>query len=436
MNSWSSFRLVDTTAGFNILLFLSFFIFGFFGVPADMNRSSVILLVWAAMSAAISYFLLDAIDYFESFLPLPSKTNLFTLLLTLPWGPVISRIFVALLVGDSIVRYRSIILSVPVCAILLLLYQYLSGWIFIASKKKRRIWPILNEKDTAALKSELHSRKLTKYFEWVNGATKPIPDLIVISRSGVRDFAANTELLSAHLNAVPLVDIRALMSNLSGKVDVETMDLWLYLQTATAQTGIARVYFQLKSVIEPFLGVLLALLLAPLFIFVAILVKISSPGPVIFKQVRTGFHGREFSLFKFRTMKLAPPNAPASWANSDSERITKIGTFLRKSHLDELPQLFNIAVGQLSFVGPRPERPEFYSLLKGPIPLFYLRTMVRPGVTGWAQVIGGYAGSVEESKEKLEYDLYYMQQMSPRLDVMVIIKTLFLFLSFRDEKAK
>ena len=87
-------------------------------------------------------------------------------------------------------------------------------------------------------------------------------------------------------------------------------------------------------------------------------------------------------------------------------------------------------------MGPRPERPEFYSLLKGPIPLFYLRTMVRPGVTGWAQVIGGYAGSVEESKEKLEYDLYYMQQMSPRLDVMVIIKTLFLFLSFRDEKAK
>ena len=177
--------------------------------------------------------------------------------------------------------------------------------------------------------------------------------------------------------------------------------------------GIVEVFFGGRpsdSVLSPLIGL-------------AIGVYLSNGRPILYRQERLGYRGKKFSLYKFRTMPLtAEANGP-QWAQENDPRVTPFGRWLRKNRLDELPQLLNVIRGDLSFVGPRPERPEFYKIPHEQIPLFSLRLMVRPGITGWATVNNGYAGSVDASRMKLEYDLYYVQHMSPRLDLHVLMNT-------------
>jgi lipopolysaccharide/colanic/teichoic acid biosynthesis glycosyltransferase len=159
-------------------------------------------------------------------------------------------------------------------------------------------------------------------------------------------------------------------------------------------------------------------------LILALVIKMSSPGPIFYRQVRTGYLGRNFTLVKFRSMRAdAEVNGP-QWASSNDDRVTRVGNFMRKARLDELPQLWNVFKGEMSFFGPRPERPEIYQRLKKEIPLFSMRTIVRPGITGWAQVCAGYAATVEQSSIKLEFDLFYIAHMSLRLDLIVLVKTI------------
>jgi lipopolysaccharide/colanic/teichoic acid biosynthesis glycosyltransferase len=164
--------------------------------------------------------------------------------------------------------------------------------------------------------------------------------------------------------------------------------------------------------------------LLPVFLVIASLIKLTSKGPIFYKQIRTGYLGKTFTLIKFRSMFTDSEINGPQWCTDNDCRITPLGKFLRKTRLDEFPQLLNVLKGEMSFFGPRPERPEIYNELKKEIPLFSLRTIVRPGITGWAQVCAGYAASVQESRLKLEYDLYYIQHMSPRLDLIILVKTL------------
>ena len=175
---------------------------------------------------------------------------------------------------------------------------------------------------------------------------------------------------------------------------------------------------------EPVLAAVLILLSSPLWIAVGSAVYLTGGRPILYRQARLGYRGRPFFLYKFRTMSVAAEGSGPEWAKTNDSRATPLGRFLRKSHLDEMPQLFNILRGELSFVGPRPERPEFYKILEGDIPLFSLRLLVHPGITGWAQSKQSYAGSVEECKTKLEYDLYYLQNMSPVFDFQIMIDTI------------
>ncbi len=428
-----SFRIVDTSLGFIFVLLVCFF--GIAEIWPKEGLTHLSALAWAAVSSLSCYFVLDSLNYFETFKPLPSRANFFTLLVALPWGPLVFNFLVGAIVDHGIIRHRTIYFATPLVALFVLYYQYVAGLVFISSKNTKKLWCILNEKDRAELQKELEQLKLAPYFEWISSPEKIKPDLIIISRMGTKNFSDNQGLLQAHLKAIPIMDIRTMLTELRGKVSVENTDLWLYLQTATKQSGLSRTYFQLKMFFEPAIGVLLGILLLPIFLFVSVLVKITSRGPIIYSQTRTGHRGKTFELYKFRTMKVQDAAAPVAWAKNETARITPIGSFLRNSHLDEIPQLWNILKGELSFVGPRPERPEFYEILKAPIPLFFLRTMVRPGITGWAQIMGGYAGSVEESKQKLEHDLYYMQHLSLRMDFVILIKTFLLFFSFKDPKA-
>jgi len=158
----------------------------------------------------------------------------------------------------------------------------------------------------------------------------------------------------------------------------------------------------------------------------AILIKLDSPGPVFYRQERMGLHGKIFRIVKFRTMYVdAEKNTGPVWSTKDDPRVTRIGKYVRKFRLDEIPQAYNVLKGDMSFVGPRPERPFFVEKLSKEIPLYKRRLKVRPGITGWAQVKHKYDESIEDVKVKLRYDLFYIENMSLRMDFKIIFRTIF-----------
>ena len=170
------------------------------------------------------------------------------------------------------------------------------------------------------------------------------------------------------------------------------------------------------------IGLLLAL---PVMLLVAALVKLTSPGPVFYAQTRVGRYGRTFSIYKLRSMRAdAERDGAAVWATTNDARVTPVGAFLRRTRLDELPQLWNVLRGDMSFVGPRPERPEFVQDLRTPIPYYDLRHLVPPGLTGWAQVRYRYGASVEDARQKLAYDLFYVRRYSVLFDLAICLRTL------------
>lgn len=184
-----------------------------------------------------------------------------------------------------------------------------------------------------------------------------------------------------------------------------------------------------KRAIDILVASIALVLLAPFMLIAAICVKLDSPGPVIFRQTRVGQFGQLFTMFKVRTMVQHAEQDGAQWAQKSDVRITKVGQFLRRSRMDEIPQLVNVLMGDMSLVGPRPERPEFTTELESRIPFFVHRVLVKPGITGWAQVNAGYAASEAEASTKLSFDLYYVKNLSFGLDLRVLLRTISSFAS-------
>jgi exopolysaccharide biosynthesis polyprenyl glycosylphosphotransferase len=169
--------------------------------------------------------------------------------------------------------------------------------------------------------------------------------------------------------------------------------------------------------------ILLALTL-PLILIFAVLVKLDSKGPAFFRQTRVGLYGEPFTLIKLRSMRTDAEKDGAKWAEKNDPRITRLGRFIRKVRIDELPQTWSVLKGEMSFVGPRPEVPSFVESLEEVIPFYSERHMVKPGITGWAQINYPYGASVEDSRCKLEYDLYYAKNYTPFLDLVILLQTL------------
>ncbi|MGB0715893.1 MAG: exopolysaccharide biosynthesis polyprenyl glycosylphosphotransferase [Phycisphaerae bacterium] len=169
-------------------------------------------------------------------------------------------------------------------------------------------------------------------------------------------------------------------------------------------------------------------LTAPFWPIIALAVKLCDGGPSFYSQERVGQNGRVFRLHKFRTMRVNAENGKSVWASPNDPRVTRIGRFLRKSRLDELPQLYNVLIGNMSIVGPRPERPDIVEELTRKIPYYAERHLVKPGITGWAQISYRYGASIEDSKRKLQFDLYYLKHMSMELDIVIILRTIGTFL--------
>jgi len=257
-----------------------------------------------------------------------------------------------------------------------------------------------------------------------NGSSPRDHETLVVSRSSAHKLKPYSELITAHLRGQRIIDVEQLLKEIRGRVNLGTADAWSFLLGSTYQSPSIRVFFYLKTFLEPVLATFLLILLSPLLLGLALAIVVTSGRPILYRQERLGYHRKRFSMFKFRTMFTTAEATGPQWASEEDPRVTRLGHWLRKTRLDELPQFLNVLRGELSFVGPRPERPEFYQLLNKAIPLFSLRLLVRPGITGWAQVKQGYAASIEECKTKLEYDLYYIQRMSPRMDFQVTLQTI------------
>ncbi|HEY6814435.1 MAG TPA: TIGR03013 family XrtA/PEP-CTERM system glycosyltransferase [Croceibacterium sp.] len=234
----------------------------------------------------------------------------------------------------------------------------------------------------------------------------PLKDLLRIKTAGV------------HVN-----DFSSFMERETGRVDLDTLNpSWLIFSdgfsSGRALSSVAKRLFDIAA------SGLLLLLTFPLIALFAALVRLDSRGPAFFRQKRIGLYGQPFTLLKLRSMRIDAEANGAQWAEQDDPRITRVGRFIRKVRIDELPQVWTVLRGRMSFVGPRPEVPTFVDDLEDKLPYYAERHMVKPGITGWAQINYPYGASIEDSRRKLEYDLYYAKNYTPFLDLLILLQTL------------
>ncbi|HVN95523.1 MAG TPA: sugar transferase [Syntrophorhabdaceae bacterium] len=231
-------------------------------------------------------------------------------------------------------------------------------------------------------------------------------------------------ILDARLQGINIRDMADVYEELTGRIPVRNIgDQWLLF--AEGFYLLHKEYIQkFKRLMDLITSGLFLLFIAPLMGLIALAVKLDSPGPVLYSQRRMGKGQQIFTIYKFRSMRHDAETEGVRWAQEKDPRVTKIGRFLRLTHMDEIPQIWNIFKGDMSLVGPRPERPEFVALLEKEVPYYFARHSVKPGMTGWAQINYQYGASIEDAKNKLEYDIYYVKNMSLMLDFKILLRTI------------
>jgi sugar transferase (PEP-CTERM system associated) len=257
-------------------------------------------------------------------------------------------------------------------------------------------------------------------------------DRVILSLAERRGRTPVSQLLQLKFAGVKVEDAHSCNERISGRIVLEHLSpSWLILSNGFRKS---RLLFASKRILDIAVSAIALLLTLPFMAVVAAAIWLETGRPILFRQNRTGLGGKEFEIIKFRSMyQNAEANGP-SWAANDDRRITRVGKFIRKFRLDELPQVFNVFRGEMSLVGPRPERPYFCQMLEQHSPYYVLRHSVRPGITGWAQVRYQYGSSIEESKTKLEFDLFYIKHMSLFLDLAIFFETAKVILYRRGAK--
>lgn len=257
-------------------------------------------------------------------------------------------------------------------------------------------------------------------------------DSVVLATTALQDEVTTRALFKSLSLGIEVHTLESFYEDITNKVPVEAIEERWFLDNLSENSK--KTYELPKRLLDIVVAGLGIVVTAPFLPLIALIIKLESRGPVIFRQIRTGRHGRPFRAMKFRSMLAdAEKNGP-QWSRQNDPRVTRFGRFMRKTRLDEIPQLINVLRGELSIVGPRPERPEFIELLTQHIPFYRERLLVKPGLSGWAQLKGpAYGGSVEESLEKVKYDLYYIKHRSLMLDINIILKTIKVVLSGRGQ---
>jgi sugar transferase (PEP-CTERM system associated) len=302
----------------------------------------------------------------------------------------------------------------------------------------RRVLILGSERRTVRLADMLRSRRV-RLFEPVVASAVPAlsPDHlrqqriwgIIVADQGEAEPAAAT-LLDSKLRGARVLSVTTFYERHLGRIDLDSVDShWLLCADGFTQGLLTKL---LKRFLDVVVSLSLLVLTLPVMLVTALLIKLDSPGPVLYRQQRLGLHGKVFTLCKFRSMRVdAEAGGKPRWAQHRDPRVTRVGRFIRPMRIDELPQLINVLLGEMSMIGPRPERPHFVEQLSRVIPLYRQRAYVKPGITGWAQVNYPYGASVEDAREKLAYDLYYVKNRSLLLDVLILFATVRVIL-FRE----
>jgi sugar transferase (PEP-CTERM system associated) len=253
-------------------------------------------------------------------------------------------------------------------------------------------------------------------------ASEQISRVVVAEQDQQNRTKLAAALVDPRLRGLQVNDALDFYEQCFGKIWVETLSPEWFVYSDGFKSS--KVNEFLKRVFDVIIAAFLLALSAPLMAVVAIVTKLDSRGPVLFRQVRVGRHGKTFVIYKFRSMRQdAELEIGPTWATERDQRVTRVGRFLRKFRLDELPQAINVLNGEMSLIGPRPERPYFVDHLIQAIPFYDLRHYIKPGITGWAQVMYPYGASIEDARQKLQYDLHYVKHRSMLWDLKILYKT-------------
>ena len=246
---------------------------------------------------------------------------------------------------------------------------------------------------------------------------------VIVAMPDRRGTIPVQELLQLRLHGVSIEEATSWLEKISGRIEVDQLyPSWLIFAEGFR---FSKSFNLMRRLLSTLMSLMLLLVVLPFLPFVILAIKLDSKGPILYRQKRVGRAGHEFYCYKFRTMRQdAEADTGPTWAGDDDPRITRIGKFLRTARIDEIPQLWCVFKGDMAFVGPRPERPEFVEWLTKEIPYYGVRHAVRPGITGWAQVRYKYGNTVEDAKQKLQYDLFYIKNASLGLDILIMLHTI------------
>ncbi|CDO36717.1 TIGR03013 family XrtA/PEP-CTERM system glycosyltransferase [Novosphingobium sp. KN65.2] len=327
---------------------------------------------------------------------------------------ILNRLLLSGILGTSAFRRRVLVLGAGARAQRLreLGERPESGFVIVGYIAMSEAQPVVEE---AIARGAIHN--LTRYVENL-GVSE-----VVLALEERRNALPLKDLLRIKTAGVHVNEFSSFLERETGRVDLDTVNpSWLIFSDGFSSGRM--ISSAAKRVFDIAASALLLALTAPVIVLFAIVVKIDSKGPAFYRQSRVGLFGQSFNVIKLRSMRTDAEAAGAQWASRDDPRVTRVGKFIRLTRIDELPQAWTVLKGEMSFVGPRPERPEFVADLEDQLPFYAERHMVKPGITGWAQINYPYGASIEDSRNKLEYDLYYAKNYTPFLDLLIILQTL------------
>lgn len=305
--------------------------------------------------------------------------------------------------------------------------RYLLNLLFRGQQKNRQILVLGSVKAKARFDQSISAMQLNMDIqhvsEFVSGTPPQEIDAIVITPDHSPSKFEQQALISYRLAGIPIFSLSDFFESFSFLVPVQEINNDWFIRAEGFTMLHSSVAVRVKRAFDVITAFALLILTSPIMLLTALLIKLTSRGPIFFSQTRVGIEGKPFTLYKFRTMKNGAEDGGAQWACDNDSRILPVGHFLRKTRIDELPQCWNILRGEMSIVGPRPERPEFTSMLAEQIPYYDLRNVIKPGLTGWAQVCYPYGASTEDALRKLQYDLYYIKNYSLLLDLNILLRT-------------
>lgn len=345
------------------------------------------------------------------------------------------------------VDYKAAAIALPVCALLSLLLRTTLGSFAKREGLKRRVLVVGRGASAAKIarmaRLDRYRFKVVGYLDLEDEADRfaldpilprtametPEAALALVKEIGIEgiviagDHASlpKEALLQCRTRGINVEDFPAFWERHAGHIDLDALDANWFIYGDGFSMSRDRQF--VKTCFDYFVASLLLLVTAPITLLTALLIKVTSPGPVFFRQERVGRNGKTFNVLKFRSMAVDAEKSGPQWAKANDARVTPIGRFIRKVRIDEIPQVINILKGDMSFVGPRPERPHFVQQLSAQIPYFDERHRVKPGLSGWAQINYPYGASVEDARNKLSYDLYYLKNGTIFLDFVILVRT-------------